>query len=230
MHRLAFLGAILCTATTALALMTSVAGNKPLSPENYKEWPHLVDAINDPSRIFQVWVNGAEYFSYHGDTVAANRVLKEFSETEDHELHVLILPGPGPHKEINKTEVTVDYQIEIMGGIVRAFIQQQGTSTVRTLQPVMKIYLTERIQLDELQIPGNVKLFQLKDLEQRYLTASEDPDEVLQKDALQHLEALHAEFRKQGDEYDKMQQQLTDIHRFIEHHRSLSATAKDDGK
>ena len=227
MSRIALPGAFFCIATTALALMTTVAGNKPLSPENYQAWPHLIDAINDTSRVYHVWVNGAEYFSYHGDTTAVNRVLKEFSETDNHELHVWVLPGPGPVKVIDKSELTVDYQIEIMGGIAGAHFQRLGTSTVRTVEPVMKIYVTERVKLDELQIPGNVKISELDDLEQRYLIASEQSDEQLQKDAIQHLEALHKEFRKQGDDYDKMQQQIGDIHEFVTQFRAANSPSSE---
>ena len=37
------------------ALLTSEAGNKELSAANYTDWPGLVEAINDKSRVHQVW-------------------------------------------------------------------------------------------------------------------------------------------------------------------------------
>ena len=200
--------------STCSALMTSQAGNDPLSPQNYVDWPNLVDAINDKSRIFMVWVNGYEEFTYNGDTDSANRVLKEFAETEFAQLQLVILPGPGRTQEIEKKPVRIDYRIEIYGGIARAALTRR--ETVRNLNPTMTIYLTENIELDKLVIPENVKLSQLPDLEAKYTAAIESEDESLRREASHYLEALHTEFRRKDSEYDELRSEIATIKAFIE--------------
>jgi len=193
------------------AAATSEEGNKPLSAANYTDWPNLVDAINDESRVFQFWVNGNESFYYNGDTEAVNRVLKEFSETNYPDLQVVLLPGPAPTMEALGKKVTAEYRINIIGGIARAFIGRGNLKRVYFLQPTMTVYVSEKIKLSELKIPNNVTLLQLEDLETRFQKGLDDDDQEVQKTAQRLLNQLNKEFQRQGDEYKKMEQQLLNI-------------------
>lgn len=76
--------------TPLQALMTSQEGNAPLFEANYDQWPGLIKALNDESRVFHVWVNGSESAYYDGDTDAIQRVLDAFAAAKFDE-HVVAL-------------------------------------------------------------------------------------------------------------------------------------------
>lgn len=201
------------------AAATSEEGNKPLSAANYKDWPNLVDAINDKSRVYQFWVNGNESFYYQGDTEAANRVLKEFAETDYQNLQVVLLPGPAPTMESLGEKVTADYRINIIGGIARAFIGRGNLKRVYFLQPTMTVYVSDRIELSSLKIPNNVTLLQLHDLENRFQKGLEDDDQEVKTTAQRLLDQLNKEFQRQGEEYKKMEKELSEIEEIIKTNR-----------
>lgn len=205
---------LMCSITHAAA--TSEEGNKPLSAANYTDWPNLVDAVNDDSRILQVWVNGNEGFYYSGNTQTANRVLKEFAETQYPGLQLVLFPGPAPVTEVFGKKVNANYRIEIVGGIARAAIQRSNLKRIYTLHPTMTIYLSENIELSKLQVPGNVKLLQLDDLEERYRKALDDEDAQVKMTAQRLLDGLNKEFQRQGAEYKKLEHQLAEIERLIQ--------------
>ncbi len=219
----AFVLAILIP-TVCFALATSEVGNKPLSKANYTDWPGLVDAVNDDSRVYQVWVNGGETFSYAGDTASANRVLKEFAETKVPKLELVILPGPGSNVTIEKKPVTIDYRIEVAGGITRAALLRGGLSKVQNIHPTMTIYITENIDLQKLAIPSGLVISQLSDVESRYETALEDDDPRVRQHAEIWMKALNKEFRRQGEKFKLLEKQITEIETFVAQHQKNSVS------
>ena len=134
--------------STCFAVLTSTVGNKQLSAANYVDWPQLVDAINDPSRVFQVWCNGNEDFSYSGDTATLNRVLKKFARTEAQELTVVLRPGPGHSVTVDGEKKQIDWSIHMIGGIARAMIQHHKLTSVWDMHPTLTIYVTDRLELN----------------------------------------------------------------------------------
>ncbi|MBT5017677.1 hypothetical protein OAF98_04680 [Planctomicrobium sp.] len=217
---------LLLVPTICFAAATSEEGNKPLSAANYTDWPNLVDAINDESRVFQFWVNGNESFHYQGDTATANRVLREFAETNYPGLQVVLLPGPATTMDVLGKKVTTDYRINIMGGIARAAIGRGNLKRVYFLQPTMTIYLTDNIELSSLKIPQNVELLQLHDLETRFQKGLEDDDQEVQKTAQRLLDQLNKEFQRQGNDYKKLEEQLAQIESFVKKQNSSIASEK----
>ena len=226
MTRLATTLALLLVSQICLGAATSESGNKPLSAKNYEDWPNLVDAINDESRVFQLWVNGNESFYYRGGTHELNRVLKEFAETKYPELNVVILPGPQASKEFIKDKFQYDFRINIIGGITRAFVQRQKMEQVHSLIPTLTIYLTKEIQLDKIVIPDNVRLLQLYDLEARFEKAQQDENPLVKSGGAAALKALNEEFRRQGKDFEELEAQIDLIKKFVAKQNALRAKLK----
>lgn len=216
---------LICSSIYAAA--TSEEGNSPLSPANYTDWPNLVDAINDKSRVFQTWVNGAENFYYNGNTQAANRVLKEFAETQYPDLQVVLLPGPAPLSEVLGKKVTFDYRIEIMGGIAHAAIERGNLKRIYFLQPTMTIHISEEVELEKLKLPANVRVLQLRDLEERYRSGLDDPAKEVQRTAKYMLDHLNKEFLRQGKEYQQLEKQLANIEQYVASRKSKSSDTSE---
>ena len=112
--------------STRSALRTSTYGNKELSAGNYTDWPGLVETINDKSRVFQVWVNGNESFSFSGDTDSINRLLQNFAKTKVPQLNVILKPGPGPKLEHEGKNHNVDVELQVVGGIGAGIHHREG--------------------------------------------------------------------------------------------------------
>lgn len=167
----------------AIAAMYSVAGNKPQSASNYKRWDGLVDVVNQPTRRMLVWVNGAESFSYTGDTEELNATLKLFAKIKCPTHQVVLRPGPLAGK--------YDWQMHIVEGIVRAWIEMEKLEPVRDLDPVLMIYVSNKIDLDEIVIPKDVKVLQLSDLRTRYETAKKDGSKKVKSEADRYLKAVN---------------------------------------
>ena len=60
-----------CGASQAWGLGEEHFGNRTLNELNYNKWPGIVLLVNDPSRVYHVWVNGNEKFFYRGDLAAS---------------------------------------------------------------------------------------------------------------------------------------------------------------
>ncbi|WP_417849278.1 hypothetical protein [Thalassoglobus sp.] len=209
-----------CYTTSCFALTTSVSGNQPLAKENYVDWPNLVDAVNDKTRVLMTWVNGSESLYYAGKTADANRVLKEFAETKAPELQLILLPGPGQTRKINDASVTITYEIHMVGGISRASLSRTDMALVYDLRPTMKIYLSDNIDIEKLVIPRNVVVSQLQDLEIRYKNAQTNKDPAVRKAAERFMEHLTKSFARTGDEYKKLEQQIEQIKQVVEAHHA----------
>ncbi len=224
MKRIFVLSSAILIPTVCFALATSEVGNKPLSKANYTDWPGLVDAVNDKSRVYQFWVNGHESFYYVGETASANRVLKEFAETKVPKRELIILPGPGSLVTIGKKAVTIDYRIEVAGGIVRAALLRGGRSKVQNVHPTMSIYMTENIDLEKLEIPNGLIISQLSDIEKRYETAMKDDDSGVRRHAQTWMKALNKEFRRQGEEFKLLEKQIAEIDSFVTEHQKKTGS------
>ncbi len=191
---------LLIACLPAAALLTSEKGAKELSPANYTDWPGLAAAINDPARVYQVWVNGNEQFFYRGDTAALNRVLKKFSETQTPRLQVILRPGPGPEVELENGErQPADWSLQIVGGIARASITHRGLDAVWNMDPTLTIYLTEGIALADMVIPDPIAVLQLEDLRRRYLEAQKLEGEEIRREAAQFLQVLTEDAEREGE-------------------------------
>jgi hypothetical protein len=195
MRRLLIAAAVVLVLPAAcFALAFCVTGNEPQSAENYTEWPGLVDVVNDESRVSLCWVNGDETLCYRGDMAALNRVLNEFAEVEADERHLILLPAPGPGvaEDVGKQDpdLPADWHLHIVGGITRAVAREWELESVFEIQPTLRVYISDRIPLGELDIPAGIKLQQRSDLRQRYEDAVADGNDRAREFAARALEQL----------------------------------------
>lgn len=199
----ALLGGLLSIiiSTASPALLTSETGNQPLSAGNYTDWPGLVEAINDKSRIHTVWCNGNEDFAYSGETADLNRVLEKFAATDVPELKIVMRPATGESIKIEGMQRPVSWRINIVGGIARAAITEYKIDSVWLMHPTLTVYVSDLIDLEELEIPRSDKLevLQLADLRKRYQAAKTSQIEPAKKEAERNLEGLEAEAANDGD-------------------------------
>jgi hypothetical protein len=204
------------------ALMTSVIGNEDLPAANYTDWPGLVHAVNDPSRVLQVWVNGNESFSYSGDAAALNRVLKKFSQIQAHKLTVILRPGPGEIVTVAGREKQVDWSIRVIGGIARGMIQHDGLFSVWDVDPTLTIYVTDRLDLDAVDIPPAIPIMQLDDLSRRYFQASRTGNERAKIRAAHALESLEKDAQREGEARRDYKTQLKRIEDYVRRRQHAS--------
>ena len=220
---IAALGAVFLVPAVSFAMAMCQRGNKPLS-DNYGAWPGLIDVVNDVSRESWCWVNGDEQFSYRGDTAALNRVLKEFAEVEAKELRVVLRPGPGrlrllktADKPASKdpSDDAADWDLHIVEGLARGHIQQEQLEAIYDLDPTLTVYVTERIDLNALQIPERIKVVQHADLRERYEDAYDFGDYRVRKQAKQVLERFDAQTPQDGAAAEEFNSRLEAIQKFV---------------
>ena len=219
MRRLIPAAAAVCFLTPQFchALMFCVSGNEPQSAANYTDWPGLVDAVNDPSRVQLCWCNGDETLWYQGDTQALNRMLVEFSEAELTEHNVVLLPGDGP---LNKTEggVSYDWMLHIVAGLARSRIERFQLENVQDVHPTLTVYVTDRIDLAVLHVPESVTLLQSGDLRTRCENALQNGTEQEQKYAQQFLDRLDSQSGATEGETQTYLTQIRAIQEFVKLH------------
>jgi len=210
--RRTMLAALLVGATAAptvcFALMYSVEGNKPQSAGNYKRWPGLIDVVNQPSRQRLVWCNGAESFSYAGDTDALNVTLQRFAKVKCPTHSVVFRPGPLFGK--------FDWELNIVEGIVRHFVEQEGISLVRNLDPTLTVYVSDKLDLNSVKLPSGVQLQQIHDLRSRYTKAQMSDIERVRSEATAHLKSLTLDPVIESLGKEKYHAQLRRIAGFVE--------------
>lgn len=230
---IALLASVLLVPAMSFAMAMCQRGNKPLS-DNYRAWPGLIDVVNDLSRESWCWVNGDERFSYRGDTAALNRVLKEFAEVEAEELQVVLRPGPGrlrllkmAHKPLSKdaSDDAADWELHIVEGLARGRIQHEQLETIYDLDPTLTVYVTERMDLNALQIPDRIKVVQHADLRERYEEAYAFGDYRVRKQVKQVLARFDAETPQKGAAADEFQSRLEPIQRFVRDRRAARIEA-----
>ncbi len=123
LRRTLLVAAVLFTPTTAFALGEESFGNAPKVKQ--PEWAvGVVDVVNHPSRVYSQWVNGNEYFFYHGDAKALNETLAAFAAVKDDVRTVVFLPGTGETKSFRGKEVAFDWQLHVPSGIYRAMTKE----------------------------------------------------------------------------------------------------------
>lgn len=195
---------MLSTANDVEGAAHSEAGNKPQSAENYKGLPGVIEVVNQPSRRMLQWINGAETFSYTGDTEALNHCLKLFSEIKSPTHSVILRPGPLYEK--------YDWQMHIVQGIAKAGILHRKTESVQNLDPTLEIYVSDRIQLKSIVFPKNVNVKQISDLRSRYRDAQTSNSSSARRVAQQYLKALDEDpvLKSLGNtEYQKRLQKIS---------------------
>jgi hypothetical protein len=165
--RLTALLTLLCPAA-AWGLGTEELGNAPLSPANYTKWPGLVNVVNDPTRVYQFWVNGNENCYYTGSTDELNQTLASFAAAELEAHEVVLRPGPGTVKSFDGTkEFTIHWHLQIFGGIAGHLTTRDKGDQVWPVHPRLTIYTGSDIDLAKLKIPKEIKLVGLPELSKR---------------------------------------------------------------
>lgn len=165
MNRLCFIAAIIAalvgqfSAEKAFALATDEIGNAPLNELNYTEWKGIMPLVNDKARVYQVWVNGNEYFYFKGNTKTLNAALATFAKVEVKNHVVVLRPGPIERRAIrDKSLIQFNWELHVIGGIAR----ERATDDIEDLEwqkdPVLTIYIGGGIDLDKLEIPEDVTL------------------------------------------------------------------------
>jgi len=205
--------------TVCLGEYTSIRGNAKLSAENYTDWPGLVEAINDTSRVAQCWCNGDERFFYSGDTAALNRVLEKFAKTKVPELHVVLRPGPADY---DGKPSKIDWHIHVIGSIARASIQQRELASISDVHPTFTIYITERLDLDAISIPPGVTVFQLEDIRKRYLDAQKQGKPHVKREATRRLGQLDEDANREGEALQEFEEQIANIRNYLQRFRKTS--------
>ena len=170
--RLVFLSVLLMLGAGvphAWAMATERVGNAPLSPSNYRDWPGIVPIVNHKSRVYQIWVNGNEFFHYRSDTRTLNHALTEFAKVQTARRVVILRAGPAKAQGFDEKRIPYDWNLHLVGGIARAHAGEQAdTSAVWDVYPTITIFIGGNIELEKLQIPKGITVLELADLRARF--------------------------------------------------------------
>ncbi|MBC7785802.1 MAG: HEAT repeat domain-containing protein [Burkholderiales bacterium] len=182
---------LLLSSKPALAMGEEHFGNAPLSAMNYKDWPGAAALINDPSRVYHIWVNGNEHFYYKSDTATLNEALKKFAAIETAKHEVLLRPGPGSAGSFDgKKQTAFDWSLHIVGGIAGSMSKLDKGDNVWNASPMLTVYVTANIRLDELQIPSGVTVLELADVAARCRMAMTSTEQEVRGWSAGHLAQL----------------------------------------
>ena len=217
MRRIVVPAAVFCLLTpgVCLALAYGESGNKPQSAANYEDWPGLVDVVNDPSRAYLFWCNGDETLWYQGETEDLNRMLEQFAEVDLPERRVVLVPGDGPLNKAEK-DAAYDWMLHVVAGIAKGRIDHFQLEKVEDVHPTLTVYVTDRIDLDALEIPEGVTLVQTADLRSRYEDALESGTENERKAAQRLLDRLDEQVDRKGEDARVYKRRLAEIAAFVE--------------
>ena len=134
----------------------------PGSIGDYAKIPGLAEVVNQPSRIYQWWVNGNEHFYYQADPQQLNAILKEFSEIEAEPLEVVLRPGRG---EVESCEVydktyseIVTHSKKIAYNADLHIVQGLARRSFGERPPLLTIFIDNSILLETLQFPIGVSV------------------------------------------------------------------------
>ena len=149
---LLFLGA----ATKCYAL----AGSHPPGklPLVHSDWSQqLLDLVNSDGRVAGSWVNGADYFSYAGDTAAFNTFVKAYSALTETPLSVVIHAGrPSPRAADNEPEF--DWSLVSVRRGWGAPLDPARSKDNPGYVVTVHVWLNHQIELERMQIPPNVEV------------------------------------------------------------------------
>jgi hypothetical protein len=160
-----------------LAMGEEDFGDKPLSDANYKDFPGIMPLLNQPGRVYRVWVNGNEMFYYKGDATAVNAAMEAFAASKQDVHEVVLRPGKGvTHPMIEKRSIPFDWNVHIVGGIARVMNRDDLGAKVWNRWPMITIYFDPdakpaNIDLDAIKIPAGIKFLEVSDLSSRYREA-----------------------------------------------------------
>jgi len=150
-------------------MATETVGNKPLNALNYTDWPGLMPLINHPSRVYQLWVNGHEWFYYDGGADHLNDCLAKFAQVGVEVHEVLLRPGPPAEtKTFGGDAIKYTWNVELMGGISKHLTTEPLGDKIWSPHPMLTVYVTDPATLSQLRVPKSVKLLELADLKRRY--------------------------------------------------------------
>ena len=171
MFRLIFAAPLaLLTVSNAWGIGLESFGNRPFTHHNYEDWPNVLPVINDTHRVYHSWVNGNEHFYFAGDTNAMNAALKNSAAIDADGLKIVLRPGPGKSGSFNSEQTfAFDWMVHLRGGIARAMSRRELGSSIWDPSPYLHVYDGQAIKLNEIEIPDGVEVFEIADLQNRYI-------------------------------------------------------------
>ncbi|MAG92286.1 MAG: hypothetical protein CMJ48_00830 [Planctomycetaceae bacterium] len=202
--------AMLTAPSACLALAFSVTGNQPQSAANYSRWPGLAKVVNQPSRQLLNWCNGNEHLSYRGDSEALNAMLRDFAVIKASSRRVVLRPGP------LGVESKFDWQLHVLEGIARGMAKHAKTESTSDMDPTLTVYVSDRLDLEAIQFPSELKITDLNDLRTRYEAAQRTGNERTKKDAQRLLQALDTDSIRDEIGRQKYDARLRQIHTLVE--------------
>lgn len=165
-------------------------GNAPLPASNFNQWPGVMLLVNDPSRVYQVWVNGDDRCYYRGDTAALNAALEHFAKVGTAVREVVIRPGPGRTESFHGKPVEFGWMLELVGGLARHQTTLDRGGLVWSRHPRLEVYVGDDIRLDQLRVPDGAKLLGLGELKRRNVEALGSTDPTVRGWGAGHLAHL----------------------------------------
>ena len=183
---MAFLGHLV--AQQAWALATEKFGNEPLSELNYPEWKGIMPIVNDKARVYNVWVNGNEHMFYKGTAKELNTALANFAKIEMKEHLIVLRPGPGLRRSLDKKEIPYNWELHVIGGIAKSRATREKRDLYWFEDPVLTVHIDGDIDLEKLEIPKSVTV----------LDAPSDKDK--EHEAIQKKIADFVKNRKENDQ------------------------------
>ena len=108
-------------------------------------------------------------------------------------------------------------------------MKSRKLQSIRELDPVLVVYVSDRIELAKLNVPVNLELQELVDLRKRYQLAIESDTKRLKTEAKQLLSSLEDDNIKNQIGPDEYQRQLDRISELVKRHRELIAQ-QSEGK
>lgn len=168
-------------APSAWALRITVEGNQPQSPENYQDWPGIIEVVNHPSRIRLVWVNGNESTYFRGDARALTESLLRFALVKVDKIEVVVRPRSAPQREL--AGVDCNWQLDLVGGIAR--------DAAGEVPPRITVYVDDNLRVADLNIPKRLQVIGLAAARRTYLAGLGSSDPYIRRQSASGLADLN---------------------------------------
>lgn len=186
------LAIVLLYASTAFALGEESVGNEKMSGANYKDWPGALAVINDEHRVYRTWINGNEQFYFAGDTKALNAALVEFAKIKADRRVVVLRPVPATTNNFAGDHVfEYSWRLHLLGGIAKHMATRDLGDNIWDPNPHLHVHIGGDIQLMHLEIPKDVEVLEIADLQKRYAKSFGSTDQSVRGWACGELAQLN---------------------------------------
>jgi len=146
------------SAPAAFGLGEEEMGNKPVGMQG--GWPEgILDAVNDPARVYRRWVNGNEQFYFSGGPAEINRIIAAFGKVKIERRELMLRAEAGTTHTFGRKAVAFTLCLDLPSGIFLHHAKEVGEEDAYPTYAKLILYLGDgKLPLAKLEVPRAIRV------------------------------------------------------------------------